>query len=319
MRFNTEVVPLAHIDPSNEGLRMTTETRLDELTASIGLVGLINPPILRKNSVGSYTIICGFRRISACVRLGKIRIEARIVPSEYRPVDEVLLAVADNALQRPLNLIETSKAIAMLSVFFEDPLVLTKTASMLGLPGNQAFLKKVMPICRMPEPVPIGLIDGTLSLNTAVTLGGLSQKACIAFATLFNGLRLSQNKQAEILTLVKEISLREEISLEAVLSAESLCQILANDQLDRNQKGGKIRAYLKKRRFPEIVNTEKAFEANVTALKLGNGVKLIPPKDFEGTDYTLQFSFKRHGDLLDHRACMDEIIESPYLESILNI
>ncbi len=319
MRFNSEIVDLAHIDPTDEGLRMTTETRLDDLTASIDLMGLINPPILKKNTVGNYTVICGFRRIAACVHLGKVRIQARVVRPELEPVDHVMLAVADNSSQRALNLIETSRAISLLADFFKDTDVLTMTAAKLGLPGNAAFLKKVAPLCRLPETVRKGLIDGNLSLNTAVKLGGLGRQECVRFAAFLNGLRLSQNKQAEILTLVKEIALRENSTLEAVLLEKPLCQLLEDDQLDRNQKGGKIRAYLKKRRFPEISKTEETFETNVKSLKLGNDVKLIPPRDFEGNAYTLQFSFKRLADLMDHRACIDDLIGSPYLKSMLRI
>ncbi len=76
----------------------------------------------------------------------------------------------------------------------------------------------------------------------------------------FETLKLSLNKQKEILTIVKEISLREDIPILKVIKTDRVQKILSNEDLDRNQKIRKIRIYLKQRRFPVITAAEKEFE-----------------------------------------------------------
>lgn len=316
MHFDTETVTLSHIDRADVRLRVTTRQGIDDLVASIRRLGLMNPPLLRKDATG-YAIICGFRRVAACARLKMARITARVTRADRNPLDEVLWAVADNSLQRPLNMIETSRAVSMLSGATENPDLLKAAAAVLGLPRNHAFLNKIEPLCRMPEPVQRGLIDGAISLNTAVDLGTLRERERILLANLLNTLRFSRNKQKEVIDLVKEISLRENIGMEVVLSAETPTRILEDEHLDRNQKGAAIRAYLRKRRFPEITTVEEKFKEAVKAMKLGNTARLSPPKSFEGTTFTLQLSFDRLEELIAHQDRLHRLVNSSYMQSIL--
>ena len=119
MRYHEETVELSSIDLDDNTYRITSETSIDVLAESIRHVGIINPPVLRpKNS--DFTIIAGFRRIEACQSLGWSKIPARILSSGTSEVECAKIAVTDNALQRPLNLIEKSRAYAIISGFSEE-------------------------------------------------------------------------------------------------------------------------------------------------------------------------------------------------------
>ncbi len=58
--------------------------------------------------------------------------------------------------------------------------------------------------------------------------------------------------------------------------------VVADPELDRNQKTAKLRFYLKQRRYPAICKAEKEFEKEIKCLKLGSGISLLPPPHFEG-------------------------------------
>jgi hypothetical protein len=129
---------------------------------------------------------------------------------------------------------------------------------------------------------------------------------------------LSLNKQKEILTLVKEISLREDIPIPKVIKTDRVQKILTNEDIDRNQKIRKIRIYLKQRRFPVITAAENKFENQLKKLKLGSGTKLIPPDNFEGTTYILKLFFKNLNELKDRQSSIDALIKNPSLRKILD-
>jgi len=316
MRFKQKTVKLSRIDSGDESFRITTQKNIDNLMDSINDVGLLNLPLLIEKDSG-YTVVCGFRRIEACRRLGWAGAKARILDSDTQRLECIKYAITDNSLQRPLNLIEQSRSINMLSGFFKDFNILTKELSAMGLPDNQSIIKKIKKICHLPRSVQRGILSNTISLVMALELGRLQQEAGESFAKLFEILKLSLNKQREILILVKEISLREDISILKVLENNVLQEILTNEDLDRNQRIRKIRIYLKQRRFPVITTAEKEFEKQLKKLKLGSQTKLIPPDNFEGTTYILKFSFTNLIELKDRKATFDALIQNPCLKKIL--
>jgi len=220
-------------------------------------------------------------------------------------------------LQRQLNLIEKSKALSMLSSFYKDSVSLSKATSALGLPENPFLIKKIKNICHLPLPIQDCILSNTISLSIAVELEMLEQNAAILLANLFYEFQLSLNKQKEIITLIKEIAFRENISIMEALRKCDFPDILNRDELDRTQKTQQIRAYLKQRRFPEITRAKREFENNVKELKLGNGIKLIPPADFEGQTYMLNLRFNTFKELQERAVKLNNIVKNPILEKIL--
>jgi ParB family chromosome partitioning protein len=317
MRFKQKIAKLSFIDSKDDSFRITTQINVDHLMDSIDHVGMLNLPLLVERETG-YKIVCGYRRIEACRRLDWTEVEAKILDIDTKRLKCITYAIADNSLQRPLNLIEQSRSINLLYPFFKDVGALGKELSLMGLPDNPSIIKKIKELCHLPGSVQSGILSNTISLAMALELGRLQQGAGEGFAKLFETLKLSLNKQREILTLVKEISLREDISMLEVIENDILQKILSNEDLDRNQKIRKIRIYLKQRRFPVITAAEKEFESHLKKLKLGSGTKLIPPDNFEGATYILKLSFKNLNELKDRQASIDALIKNPSLRKILD-
>ncbi len=309
-------VRLAQIDFGDERFRITTRTDIDDLAVSIQKDGLITPPLLANNPP-SFTIVSGFRRLSACRKIALEEITAGILIPELSSHECLRIAIAENALQRPLNLIETARSFEKLSAFVKGTSRLAESASLLGLPSNPALINKIRPLCRLPGPIQEGILSETISLAMAVELGALDPECGITFVRLFDQLKISLNKQRELVCLVKEISRMENISIQDVLDDRKLEEILNNDDLDRSQKGRKIRTLLRLRRFPRISKAEQDFEFNIKNLQLGRDIKLVAPADFEGTAYSLNLTFSNLTELKALQTRLDRIVQNPSLLKIL--
>ncbi len=312
------LIKISSIKSDDTTYRITTDTSIDNLTRSIKETGLLHPPILiQKESLNNeFIIISGFRRIESCQYLGWSEIEARILPHDTEKIEQVKIAISDNSFQRPLNLIEVSRSLNLLSEFFKDNKELAEAAAKLGLPGHPGVIRKMEKLSNMPIPVQNTILSDTISLAMACEMDTFENDTAITLVKLFDDLKLSLNKQREIITLVKEIAIREDISMQDVLGGDALQQILNNSEPDRNQKSQKIRFYLKERRFPAITKNEKSFDALVKSLNLGNNVKLIPPRDFEGTEYNLNLSFSSLTELKSHKSLFDRLIQNSVIEKI---
>lgn len=317
MNDTVRTISLAQINTADRTCRITTRTGSEDLTPSIRSIGVINPPILVDRSDG-FTIVAGFRRIDACCNLGWHSILAKVLEPSTPELQCAQLAICDNALQRPLNLIEQSRSAAMLLRFIKDDASLVKAASAVGLAANPVYLKRIVSLCRLPRSIQRGVSTERIPLTMALELGKLENDTGTRFAELFCDLKLGFNKQREILTLAQEIALREDVAIEALLAEKALAEILDAQDTDRNLKTRHLRSYLKRRRFPAITDAEKAFARCVKNMALEPGVSLKPPANFEGRRYTLTLSFRNRSELAEYEAVVAKIVRDPDFGKILN-
>lgn len=316
MRFKERTVNLTRINAEDDTFRITTERKVDDLVRSIANIGILNLPLLLENKA-DYTIVCGFRRIEACRILKWSSLNARILDADTQWFECAQYAISDNAFQRPLNIIEKSRSIEMLSGFYTDAESLTRELAVLGLSDHPSIVKKIKGICRLPDPLQDSILSNTISFTVALELAEMSWDDAEGFVNLFNSLKLSLNKQREMVTRVKEISIREDKSIKEVLEEHYLTEVLTDEDLDINQKAHMVRAYLKQRRFPSIVTAQKSYEKYREKLKLGNQIKLIPPDNFESPAYTLKFTFKTMADLKELGSAFNTLIDNPFLKKII--
>ncbi|MDM8555090.1 ParB/RepB/Spo0J family partition protein [Desulfococcaceae bacterium HSG7] len=315
-------VPLEQIDLNDKTFLITTSERINALSESIQELGVMNPPLLIKKKGLTpgclFSVVYGFQRIAACIKLGWDSIDSVLADTAMPGLTCVKLAIADNIWQRSLNLVETSRALNLLAPYFQDETSLAEAASTSGLPDNIGLIRKIKSICHLSPLIQDGLLAGPLTLPTAIELGNLDKEAGCRLAEIFTALQLSLSKQREILTLTHEIVCREGISLAELVNGNAFKQILNNDNLDRSQKTGSLRSYLKQRRFPAITSAETAFKANWRKIKSGTGLELIPPPHFEGDVFTLRIQFKTVEELLAHNRAIAQISKHPVMKKILD-
>jgi ParB family chromosome partitioning protein len=315
--FRYRTISTGDIDTENLTFRITAAADIEDLLGSIQKIGLIQPPVLMENPSG-YTIVCGFRRISVCRRLGWTRLTARILEKSFDRFRAAQMSIADNSLQRSLNLVEISRALNLLDDFGPDSQRRRDAAEALILPVNRTVAPSLKKICRLPLPIQEGIIKETINLSMALELSELELAAAEGLARLFDELKVGLNKQRELLLLLKEIAEREDTSIPQLIAEKPLQEILKTAEMDRAVKRQKVRSYLRRRRFPAISQAETDYRKWVGQLKLGNHINLIPPRDFEGNTFSMTLRFNNRRDLADLNKKIGKIIQHPALGKILD-
>lgn len=317
IQYDDKVIPLSAIDTRDHTCRLTLHSDPNPLIASIEAVGLINPPVLRQRDKGAYHIVCGFRRVEACRALRWHQINGRVLVGDLSELDLLKLPILDNRSHRPLNVVEQARGIQKLSAHIPDKNRLEVLASLLGFPPNGKVYQKISALGRLPEVVQAGLLDESLSFEAGADLSCLSPEEALAFFYLLEGLKLSQNKQREVIRLVQEIAAREDLQPPQVLQCEEIRAIVDSAELNWNEKGSRLRAYLKRRRFPTLVKAEERFLKELKALKLNEHVHISPPPYFEGGSHTLRMTFKNLRDFNKGRRTLDAMAKNPALKRLL--
>jgi ParB family chromosome partitioning protein len=316
MHFNIQQVELDDIHTNDYFFRITTDKPIDDLIRSISDIGLINPPVLIKHE-NAYIIVSGFRRIEAISIIGEKKVTAQVAESQKHSLVCAKIAISDNSFQRPLNLIEQARAIQILSIFHDSKNDLSSAAKALLLPENLSIIDKLKRISKFDTEIQEYILADSVSLSTALMLEKFKENNRILIARLLNNLKLSLNKQREMVTMLSEISCRDRIDVSEILEGEKIKEILANQDLDRNQKAYMMQILLKKRRFPEITKAESDFFSCIKMLNLDHSTKLIPPKFFEGSEYTLNFLFNSFEELKICESKLKRIIQNPEIKKIL--
>jgi ParB family chromosome partitioning protein len=316
--YEDKLVPVSAIDTGDGFCRFGLRVDADALVASIGDVGLINPPVLRERRDSNYQIVCGFRRVEACRVLKWRETKARVLRGDYPDLQVLKLAISDNRSHRQLNVVEQARAIERLSACLPQKGRLEILSSILGFPKNQKVLEKLQTLAGLPEPVQAGVLEEIVSFEAAVDLGEFSGEDALSFLGLFKQLKLSQNKQKEVVTFVAEIAIREGVEAQDVLRSKEIRKILDYPDLNRNEKASQIRALLKRRRFPALLDAEERFARELKALKLDEHIHMTGPANFEGGPVTLRMTFKDEKAFSERRKTLERIAKNPALKRLLN-
>ena len=315
MNHSVRTVKTAQID-NDVTYRITTRSDIEDLTLSIRSIGLLHPPVLLESS-GGFRIISGFRRLCACTAIGWSEIPARVLPVGTRKLTCTRLAISENALQRPLNLIEVSRALSLLSGVIKDTGKLLKTASELTLSDSVEQIQKILRLCRLIEPLQQAVVDGYLSLAMALLLGEYETATASILVRIFRELKLGLNRQRELVTLLTEIAQREDCSVLNVLERPDVQNILNSDNNDAGYKSRTLRTYLRRQRYPNISTRTEAFNRLCKNMGIGGNFRLSPPKDFEGTTYSATIYFQSLEGLKRGSNRLDEIARDEDFKNFL--
>lgn len=319
MMFISETVALKRVNIKDATYQISTDDSIDSehesLMGSIKHLGLLTPPILKSDN-GVYTVISGFKRISAARCLGWANIEARVVNSDISDLQCVKLSIADNLVNRQLNFIEQARAISMLSKYFNEK-ALIKEAQIVGLNVNSSLLRKLKDVMLLSSGLQRELLSGTISLTIALALGKMDKPAASALIHLYKSLRPTFNIQKEILTTSKEIALAGNVSVSQLLGDHFFSSTISNSEISRSQKIQKIRYKLKQMRFPVISRFEENYNKLLNQLNLPENIKLIPPENFEGDTYSIVFGFKNINEFKIGKKILDHLDHNSNFEIIL--
>ncbi len=137
------------------------ETALDELSASISNIGIIQPITLREEQDGSYMIIAGERRWRAAQKAGLVSI-----PAYIRRVDDdavMEMALIENIQREDLNAIEVALAYQQLI----DNYHLTHEDLSRRVGKNRTTITNFVRLLKLPAEIQLGLKEKLISQGHA--------------------------------------------------------------------------------------------------------------------------------------------------------
>ena len=312
MDFKITPVSLDQIDTGDRTFKITTKTETTELALSISAIGLLQPPVLIKSGHG-FTVVCGFRRIAVCEALGIDRIPARILHSDSSKISCAQIAIADNSSQRTLNLVEQSRAYALIRKFADCSSDWIKIVESTGLACTQTAIDRIIPVEGMPVSLQNAILEGSIALPIALHINQLDMDDARSLCRFFRQVTTGLNIQRELLELISEISRRDDISIARLIEQADIADIIKNPDFPATQKVQHLRMMLKAKRYPELGRAEASYHQKVKTLKLSPRVQIHPPRFFEGKSYRLSLTVDSRRQLKSLQSELEKLIHHPNL------
>jgi ParB family chromosome partitioning protein len=301
-------VKLNMLDLDDGSFRLSYGFDLEPLKESIRRIGLINPPLLRKRSDDRHQIICGYKRIRALQALGVSSAPCQLVPPETGDAACLLLSLHDNISHRELNPIEKSLAVKRLLSYYREEKIVSDFLPLIQLQPHITQLRAYQLLCLLDKEIRDALVAGIIDVHSALSLARLDPESRACLAYLLINLRLSVSKQAEVITSVVEIGLRDGVLPQAVAGDPAIQAILKNDKLNRPQKGDAILRLLREKRYPLLTAKEKQVKGMLSKVRLPRGVSIALPPFFEDNRYCLSVYFTGWPELKERLDELDSII-----------
>lgn len=312
-----KVIPLKTLTEVPGPYCMSFGFDLSAMVRSIEQVGLVNPPLVEEGRGQDPLIICGYKRILALKSLGAKDCPVRVLDAEgISPADALLTSLLDNLATRRLNVVEKAMALSRLSAFFTRAEILERFMPALDLPRREETLALHMVIDRdLDTDMKRSLVLQRVAVKSMGLLQNLKFDEIKGFFSLFEKVSFNPNQQAEVITLVEDLSRAQRTSADAILGCERVTEILFDTRLNGPQKANTLLGTLRAMRFPRLMEAEREFKARVSGLGLPQGIKILRPPFFEDRNYRMEILFENGRELEDK---LDRVRRTPRLETLGN-
>ncbi len=295
MNFKHHRISLKEIDFEDQTFCLSYPCRAQNLLDSIDLVGIIHPPILRRQGK-KYQIVCGRGRLSAAQILGLPQVVCKVLPLWIDDLTCLTISFEENLTSRGFNVIEQALVVEKFLHYLPEEEVLREFLPRLGYSPAYKNLQFLVSLNFLEEEIKKLLAQEDLSPQVAVRLLELEEEDRQALVHLFTELKPGRNRQRQILEALLDLSKREECPLRGFLKSPALVKILTDPKLNPPQKTEKVYATLRRYLWPRLTAREEEFQRLASTLS-APGIRVLPSPSFEKDTHLLEVEFKDLKDL----------------------
>ena len=263
-----------------------------ETQASIETIGIIHPPIVQKIDA-NFHLICGHKRVEHFQKNDQTTVPC-LVLSETTPMSTLLnIVLTDQQLHASLSVVERAYFLKLCRNALSDEETITLFATNLPCRKHKSAINEGINILSTFDlPTLILIHNGIIAEQTATTILSIKQNDRQAIIHLMNELQPGGGKQKRIISLLRDICGREQVSISTYLQNERIQEILNHEEMNRPQKTQQITEYLQTAHAPQSTKAQSDFQELIQQLDMPEGTSLQHSPAFEKDEITLSLQFK---------------------------
>jgi len=222
------------------------EPEVAALAESIKSAGLINPPRLRRAGE-KLEIVCGLRRVRACLHLGFQKIPALVHESGELADEHCLrLSLIDSEWSGRLSPVEQAIALQKFAALgYQPDRLVAEVAPHLKLPQSRAYVKNYLRLLSSEQEILRAVHRRDFGVEQAFLLFPIDSESRLPLFNLIQACKANLNESRELISLVMDVAAMRGVSVAGLVSA------LTSETVDSPRKKFQtVRDSLLKQRHP---------------------------------------------------------------------
>ena len=307
---------LKEISLEDERFRISYYFSLEKLILSIQKVGLLYPPLVALRDK-HFILASGWKRVLACIKLGMSSLPV-FVTEEEEELKTFLAAFYENLATREFYLLEKAEILSRLKKFGEDEKkIVQRYLPLLDIPSTLSNLESYLAFSRFEPELKRIIHEKNMPFSSVKLLAGYNPQERKSLLPLL--LPSGQNRMKEILEDLMEISRRNDIAPQKILSSKEVLDIMGHEKLSPLQKADKIRFFLKKKRYPALSSRKESFDYLLNKLRLPKTIVVKPSPFFEEENFSVNFSFGNSEELKTNLLKLQELTSKQEFSAIFKL
>lgn len=312
LSLQTSKVLFAHIDLEDTDFRISPEPSHaipEDLKDSIARVGLLHPPVLRKQNNNSQ-LVCGHRRLRAAHEvLAQTSYNCLVLPEDISEMEALSVALEDTLLNRPLSPMEQAIFFQKVLRHINEQEAAEKFLPLMGSSPSPYHIQNLLPLLKLEEPLAIALHQGFLNEAVARALVPMPFTDRMVLFEFIELLQLSISNQKKLTDTCQELAKRDNTTIFAILAAPEIQEIINHPEANPPQKAANLMALLTEKRSPRLTEAEKNFRKFQNSLNLPKNTALSHAQSFEKDTVTVSITFKDMEELQGKWPAIDSALE----------
>lgn len=269
-------------------------TLSSDLSASLSRVGILHPPILLARGDDRFEIVAGFKRLLfASSMLEGPQVACLVLAQDTQPAVILEVALADQALARPLSIVEKTRFCQICSRYLQQGEIVDRFGDRVMPDKRPSALAATAAILNQHPSILSAAHSGAVQEKMMLELLRLpSETDRLAMVRLFTELSMGDGKQRKFLPLIRDLAFGKGMSIAAYLENQAIQEILEHQAMNNPQKIQHLGSYLQQQANPLLTAAETAFAHEVRSLKMPDNCTITPSVAFEKDEVTLAMTFK---------------------------
>jgi ParB/Sulfiredoxin domain len=263
------------------------------LRHSIQVIGLLHPLILQKRPDNKYQLLCGRKRLRAFQedRQTSGIINALILEEEIPPQILLHYILKDQMVAGTISPMETAYFFKYCLKYMDIEKAADSYFPVLEKKGQAHMINRILPLLDLEPEIQESIHWGKTEEKMALALQQLTPDDRLTLFAIFQEFELGGGKQKRFLALSKDLALRQDKTITALLAEPDFDLILGHPEMNRPQKASALLTLLQKKLAPESSAAEEAFQRAVYKMQLPTTYTISHSPAFERNEVYITLRF----------------------------
>ena len=263
------------------------------LKQSFEASGILHPPLVQQVEDGTFNLISGRSRLYALKYYFKqTSIPCLVLHPALAPCTFLLYILTDQQLNAPLSPMEVSFFLKYCLDKMEEKEIADFFLPRLGLKKQTALIHKLTRLLTLEETIQQQVHHNLISDKIAFEFLTLPPVDRVTLSSLFDLLQPGTGKQNRMLMLSRDIALRSQKTISALLAEQEFKEILEHAEMNPPQKSHTILELLQRKFYSRSSDAELIFKERVKRLRLPDNFEITHSLNFEKDEVYLTETFQ---------------------------